>query len=90
MSSLNCEKAFLTAGLLEISSSDLTSTWVAVFSTISGCPDEKSKTKLSSTSSASFAVVVIFGVVGLIVVVVVILLLYLIVSIRMSDNQILN
>ena len=88
MSSLNVEKAFLTAGVSAISSSDLTSTWVAMFSTISGCPDEKSKTKLSSTSSASFAVVVVFGVVGLIVVVVVVLLLDLIILMRMSDELI--
>ena len=88
MSSLNVEKAFLTAGLSATSSSDLTSTWVAVFSTIFGCPDEKSKTKLSPTSSASFPVVVVFGVVSLIVVVVVVLLLDLIVLMRMSDELI--
>ena len=65
-----------------------------MFSTIFGCPDEKSKTKLSPTSSASLAVdlvvvVVVFGVVGLIVVVVVVLLLDLIVLMRMSDELIL-
>ena len=66
-----------------------------MFSTIFGCPDEKSKTKLSPTSSTSFAVglvvvVIVFGAVGVIVVEVVVFLVYLIVGMRMSDVLILG
>ena len=85
MSPLNFENAFLAAGLSTTSSTDLTLTSVAVFLTTCGFPDEKSRTKLSSSSSASFffglvvAVVVVVEVVVCVVVCVVVLGLFLLV-----------
>ena len=52
-----------------------------MFSTISGCPDEKSKTKLSSTSSASFAVGLVVLVVVLCAVVLGFVLLVVVLSV---------